>query len=402
MEEKDLEEKIEEQEEQLGNDEIDKEEKEKPLSIIKKEIIIGVLIFLILIIAYAFAKSFSNKNKPTKAVETEAVGELKNKTTKNNEEVTLKNNYEGVSIGELLKNNTQKNDEKSKEKNEKIILQMNSLEDDYFSEEMKRYQTKLVQDELQARNSSLGFGIVSNDKKTVENNEYNGFEMGVERGTTDPIQAQKEFLKSEEANNNYNLYQETKAYSPYEVKQGTVIPAIMWTGMDSTLPGNIIGIVREDVYDTVSGNYLLIPKGTKIAGKYDSAIQFGQDRILFVWQRLIFPDGKSLNLNNFPGTDLSGYAGITGKVDNHIFELLQGVVLSSILGAGAAVITQNEDDDDDWRAAAGVGAGEQLISIGDTWVNKLVNVPPRIKVAPGTKFNIIVSSDLILSPWSGR
>src|SRR4029079_1209365 len=90
------------------------------------------------------------------------------------------------------------------------------------------------------------------------------------------------------------------------------------TGINSDLPGTILGQVRENVYDTVSGNYLLIPQGSKVLASYDSMAAYGQERVLVCWQRLIRPDGTSLSLDCQPGVDLSGYAGFFDHVDNHL------------------------------------------------------------------------------------
>ena len=161
----------------------------------------------------------------------------------------------------------------------------------------------------------------------------------------------------------------------------------------------MIGQVREDVYDSVTGNYVLIPKGAKLLGVYDSNVTFGQDRVMIIWERIIFPSGKSIQLNRFVGTDLSGYAGVTGKVNNHYAKLLTSVVLSSLIGAGTAIVTNNDNDkNNDWKYAAGQGAGEQIINIGNKFAERVINIAPEITIAPGQKFNIIVSSDMVLEP----
>ena len=157
--------------------------------------------------------------------------------------------------------------------------------------------------------------------------------------------------------------------------------------------------IREDVYDTVTGKYLLIPKGTRVIGKYRSNISFGQSRVLVIWQRLIFPNGKSLNLDNFEGTDMSGYSGLVGKVDNHTLKLFQGVVLSYILGAAAGII-DNGGENNSWRNNAGKGAGEEIVSIGEAIASRLLAVQPTITIKPGARFNIMVNSDIILEPYA--
>ena len=159
--------------------------------------------------------------------------------------------------------------------------------------------------------------------------------------------------------------------------------------------------VREDVYDTVTGNHLLVPKGTTLIGTYDSGVTFGQTRALVVWQRLIFPNGKTVLLDNMAGVDLSGYAGFKDKVNNHNLELFKAVVLSSILGAGTAIVSDDDDDDNsnNWKAEAGRGAGEQVIMIGNRLADKLLSLQPTITIRPGYRFNIMLHSDLVLTPY---
>src|ERR1039457_4944650 len=115
---------------------------------------------------------------------------------------------------------------------------------------------------------------------------------------------------------------------------GTVVPCVMTQGINSDLPGQIGCMVSQNVYDTVTGRHLLIPQGTKAIGTYDSRIAYGQSRVLVVSTRLLRPDGSWVSLEGMPGTDLSGYAGLTGAVNNHYLRLISGVVLGSI-GAGA-------------------------------------------------------------------
>ncbi len=91
--------------------------------------------------------------------------------------------------------------------------------------------------------------------------------------------------------------------SPYELKAGTVIPAIMVGGINSDLPGQILGQVRENVYDTATGRHILIPQGSKLVGTYDNAITTGQERVLVAWTRIIYPDSSSIDLGKMPGAE---------------------------------------------------------------------------------------------------
>ena len=185
--------------------------------------------------------------------------------------------------------------------------------------------------------------------------------------------------------------------SEFELKAGDFIPATLQTGINSDLPSKVIvAVVSENVRDTISGKHILIPQGTRVVGTYDSSVTFGQERLLVVWQRLIFPDGKSIGLDNMQGVDLSGKAGITGEIDNHFGTLLKGVVLSSIMGSAGAIVTDRKND---WRGAAAEGAGEQIVTIGDRFADRALSRQPTINIEPGTRLNIMVHSDLILEPY---
>lgn len=272
---------------------------------------------------------------------------------------------------------------------------------------LRAYYAKLIQEEEQARSSGIGFSTGSSSGQNngssnsgYGNNQNNIYSQGnfPDQYTQQNMQEQKkDFLENAKQSKFYNSYQEEMPISKYEVMAGTFIPATLITGINSDLPSKSVAVVRENVYDSVTGNHLLIPKGTKIIGIYDSGIAFGQDRLLIVWQRLIFPNGKYIGLDNMGGIDLSGYAGFTGKVNNHFLKLLQAVVLSSAMGAGSAIVTDN--DNDDWRSEAGKGAGQVILDFGNKMGEKILNRQPTIEIKQGYRFNIMVHSDLVLTPY---
>ncbi|MGL5348997.1 MAG: TrbI/VirB10 family protein [Cetobacterium sp.] len=378
--------------------EIDKVEKPEPQEKIKKEVAIGAVILLAVAITYGFYGALRTPKK--KVVKNEVSEATENDGIRKDgaEDLNLLLGYEGVEV-KRLKLETEKSQEIANVENQVIISPPPAKNiPNPYEEQRERYYERLVQDEIAARKANIGF----QDGNTAEQDTSISLE-GSKNSSNGQIlndqQEKKAFLNSEPGRRNYNPYEEMTSFSPYEIKAGSILPGIMISGINSDLPGTIMGNIREDVYDTISGNYLLVPKGTKVVGTYDSAITFGQSRILIVWQRLIFPNGNSLNLDNFPGVDLSGYAGVTGKVNNHTFKLFQAVVLSSILGAGGAIVTNDRYDDEDWRVAAAQGGGEQIISIGNTVANKILGIQPTIEVAPGSRFNVIVNSDIILTPY---
>src|SRR5690606_12184961 len=123
----------------------------------------------------------------------------------------------------------------------------------------------------------------------------------------------------------------------YEVKAGSLVPAVLITQANSDLPGQLIAQVRENVFDTATGAHLLIPQGTRAIGVYDSLVAFGQERVLVAWQRLIFPDGSSLNLESMPGTDLAGAAGFHDRVRRDYVRIFGGAILLSAISAGLQI-----------------------------------------------------------------
>lgn len=188
--------------------------------------------------------------------------------------------------------------------------------------------------------------------------------------------------------------------SPYTLFAGTILPCVLTQGINSDLPGQIGCMISQNVYDTVTGKHLLIPQGTKAIGPYDSRVAYGQERVLVVWTRLLRPDGTTLSLEGMPGTDLSGYAGLTGHVNNHYLRLASGVVLGSLIGASAQIATGANNQNPSFAALAVQGAGQNINEAGQQITRKNLSIQPTIEVRPGARLNIFATKDLILPPWS--
>ncbi|MGH7083772.1 MAG: TrbI/VirB10 family protein, partial [Acetobacteraceae bacterium] len=124
---------------------------------------------------------------------------------------------------------------------------------------------------------------------------------------------------------------EQKPLSPYEVQAGTIVPAALITAVNSDLPGDVIAQVTENVYDTATGHYLLIPQGTRLYGRYDSLISFAQSRALIVWNRLILPNGNSIDLHGMIGTDATGASGLNDQVNAHNWALIASLGTATLL-----------------------------------------------------------------------
>ncbi len=187
--------------------------------------------------------------------------------------------------------------------------------------------------------------------------------------------------------------------SPYQLMAGTIIAASLTTGLESDLPGFVIAQVTENVFDSVSGRYLLIPQGSRLIGKYDSVVAFGENRALLVWQRIILPDGSSVVLDNLPATDTAGYAGLSDQVDLHTWQLLQGIALSTMLGVGQSLAFGPVTSDSDLVRALKQSTGQATNQTGQRLVERQIDVQPTLTVRPGWPLRIIVHKDLILKPY---
>lgn len=185
--------------------------------------------------------------------------------------------------------------------------------------------------------------------------------------------------------------------STYVVQAGSVIPAALLTGIRSDLPGQVTAQVTENVHDSPTGRYLLIPQGAKLIGTYDSQVSFGQSRVLLVWTRLIYPDGRSIVLERQLGADPEGYAGLEDQVDYHWGRLFMAAALSTLLGVGAEL--GSSEDESDLLRALRRGSQDSISQTGQQIVRRQLNVQPTLTIRPGFPVRVIVNRDLILAPY---
>ncbi|MBB4124952.1 type IV secretion system protein VirB10 [Xanthomonas translucens] len=188
--------------------------------------------------------------------------------------------------------------------------------------------------------------------------------------------------------------------SPYQVMAGTVVAGALVTGIKSDLPGDVIATVTEPVYDTATGHFLLIPQGSRILGKYNSQVSYGQSRVQVVWNRIILPDTSSLTLDNLVGTDPAGYAGLEDDVDWHWGRIFAGAALTTLLGVGAELAAPENRQDGDRVIIAGRDSAQDSISqVGQEMTRRNLNIQPTLTERPGLPVRIIVNRDLVLRPY---
>lgn len=188
----------------------------------------------------------------------------------------------------------------------------------------------------------------------------------------------------------------------YSVRAGVVIPAVLISGINSDLPGQIIAQVSQNVWDSGTGKYLLIPQGTRLIGTYSSGITYGQERVMIGWQRLIYPDNRALDLGSMPGTDVSGYSGFSDQVNNHWWKLIANSFLMSGIVAAVAVSVDSNNNNSNSSNSSSTNVSDTLRStlasqFGGVIANVIqrnLNVSPTLEVRPGYRFNVMVTKDL--------
>ena len=210
--------------------------------------------------------------------------------------------------------------------------------------------------------------------------------------TQNDQQGKSDFMSSFSSNSGFE-YMTTNDIAP-----GTVISMILRTGLNTDLPGQIMAEVTQNVYDSLTGSVLLIPKGTRLVASYSSSVTFGQQRVLIAWTQLIRPDGLILNLPGLPGIDAQGYTGYADKVNNHIWSLLGGTALASLISlAENEVASQAELVGDTIAEAMGI-ASDNVSSTAEKYIDRLIDRQPTISIRPGRNIKLLVTEKLTLEP----
>jgi len=236
------------------------------------------------------------------------------------------------------------------------------------------------------------------------------------------MQGQKlDFLTSKPNKNIYNNNTIQYPASQFILQAGSVIPAILQTKLVSNLPGVVTALVSQDVYDSISGKYLLIPRGSKLIGEYNSTVSYGQNQLQVKFTRLIRPDGSSIILPNQPGVDTMGSTGIEDDVDNHWGRIIGAAALSAIFNLPAIVATNELNSNSNSvtcnggvctggsnsagqvvGASALQSAGQSAANVGNQVAQNALNIQPTIVINSGYQFSVMVTKDIILPPYGSN
>ena len=212
-------------------------------------------------------------------------------------------------------------------------------------------------------------------------------------------QAKRDWLEEQQ-----NVEVTSGRIGPYDLVAGTVVPITIVTGINSDLPGDIVGLVRQDVYDTLTGSHILIPKGSRLMATYNSSVAWGQHSLQIAWNQLITPDGYVFTLPGFQGIDGEGYSGVEGHYNNHFWSILGGALLGSIINYGTGYVS---DTASSIGNAYQVPGADGLVLLTDSaidttndmmerWLSRIVDRQPTITIETGTQTQLLVNQTINL------
>jgi len=192
----------------------------------------------------------------------------------------------------------------------------------------------------------------------------------------------------------------------FELWAGSIIPALLDTGINTDLPGPVIAHVNQDVYDSKTGQTLLIPKGSRLIGRYNSTVQNGQSRVQVVWDRLIWTDGKFISLGGQIGAEPEGQSGLYADVNDHRGRILTASIFTAIISAGAQILA-NKGGASNTTTSTTTPTGQvveqsvggNLAQTGQTFINKQANDPPELTVPKGKPFDVLLDRTVVLPAW---
>ena len=217
--------------------------------------------------------------------------------------------------------------------------------------------------------------------------------------------ANESFLHRRAEDGGYLPEAEIPALGRHELIAGSVIPAVLVTGINSNLPGTVTAEVRQTVYDSFHPDVVLIPQGTRLVGEYSSNVGYGQSRVLVAWDELILPNGATVNLKRMEGVNGQGQAGLRDLVHNHYLRTFGSAILMSALGVAAQLSQPQSSSVLQTQNAGQTAAGAAADSINQVAAQLLernLNVAPTLIIRPGFTFNVMVNKTMILSAYDAR
>ena len=255
---------------------------------------------------------------------------------------------------------------------------------------------RIAQESEAARASRLFFGGGAQPASLVQTDVASGLGSAPGIGADAPP-AVRAFLDRPAERRTASMQQLEAAPTAAVLQSGSIIPAALITGIRSDQPGLVTAQVTQNVYDSVTGQRLLIGQGARLIGDYQSDVGFGQRRVLLAWNRLILPDGRSIVLERQPAADPAGYAGLEDRVDYHWGGVLKAALVSTILGIGGEL---GAGGDSELVRALRRGSQDSIGRAGEQVVSRELDVRPTLTIRPGYPVRVLVKRDIVLESGS--
>lgn len=183
--------------------------------------------------------------------------------------------------------------------------------------------------------------------------------------------------------------------------QGSIVRAVLLTGINSDQPGDFTARVISDVYDSISGLRLVIPKGSVLTGSHSTQVQAGQSRLLAAMRRMALPNGQTVSLAGAPASDTSGVSGLESDVNNHFFKMFG----SSFIVGAISLLLPKEDQNVSIASGSGAAvtggtvAARALQSTVETLAERSRVIRPTLTVPQGDVFTFLVAKDMLLTEY---
>ena len=281
-------------------------------------------------------------------------------------------------------------DQKVSLQHQASALSYRGHDDDPWREAMKREEKQRAFDYYDAKRSDIMF-VDNRRNKARENAEPEDDVVLRTHDESDPHNML--LIKKSEARNNQREFM---------LSEGTLISAILLSEINTNLPGPILAKISHNIWDSRTGQTLLIPQNSKLIGEYNSSIGHGQNRAQIVWTRIIYPNQQSVDLARMVGVDKKGTSGSAGSVDNHYDKAVLGLLMTTALGAGVRM-TQGKYDPNSASIGQDLGnsLAQETAQFGSRIADKMLSVKPTITISMGERLNVFVEQDLNLQPYRG-
>ncbi len=186
----------------------------------------------------------------------------------------------------------------------------------------------------------------------------------------------------------------------FSLQAGAILTANLLTAIDTSRPGAVVAVTSQPIFDTLTGKILLIPQGARLIGRQDGASKYGDRRAFLIWERLILPNGKSLNLGSEPGVDAQGAHGVRGRADRRLWPLARASLFAAAITTLGQAARDRDDDSGGWLGDAGDAAAIQAAQVGGRLIDRELDVAPTIRLDAGAPVRVLLTHDLSLEPYA--